>query len=99
MSSSPLFVVITHIVKPEHREIVLQHIKSKVLAVRQQRGCTQLLIFEDANDPNKIIAFQTWEKSEHWISHLQSEEAQELTEMVKSFEVGFSIEKMTLCNI
>ncbi len=99
MRSSQLSVIITQIVKPECRDLILQNLEAKASLVRQQKGCVQLLILEDADDPCKIVALQTWESPECWRAHLQTQEARELTELVKTSTTGFSFEKMFLHNI
>ncbi len=99
MRSSRLSVIITHIAKPECRDLIVQNFESKVSLIRQQKGCIQLSIFEDADDPYKLIAFQIWESPEDWRAHLQTQAARELTELVKTSATSFSIEKMVLHNI
>ncbi len=99
MHTSQLSVILTLTAKPEHRDLITQHVDSKVSAIRQQKGCVQLFIFTDADNPLKLVAFQTWENQECWRAHLQSQAARELAEIVESLGASFSIEKMTFHNI
>ncbi len=99
MSSDQLYVIITHTLIPEKRDFYVQEIENKLSLIRQQAGCVQLSIYEDTENPNKIIAYQIWETPEHWRAHLQSTVAKELTALGSSTTTGFTIEKMVLHNI
>ncbi len=99
MSTGQISVILTHTVKPETRHSFLQEIEKKVSIIRQHEGCIQLTVYEDTDDPNKIIAFQTWKSQAHWLTHLQSNIGLELTALANSTTTKFSLEKLILQNI
>ncbi len=99
MSSSQLFVLITHEIKPEKLDFFLHMLANKVSVVRHHEGCELLSIYEGVENPNKVIAFQVWETQAHWLSHIQSSAAKELTMIGSEVTTAFSIEKLVLHDI
>ncbi len=99
MSSTQLSIILRITIKPEHRELFLQEMKEKIPLIRQQDGCIQVFLYEDANTPNKFVAFHAWEAEDLWRNHFQSRVGTDLIMLGDSISTEFSMEKILLRNI
>ncbi len=99
MSSAQLSVIIRFSIKPEQRDFFLQEIKKAIPPIRQQEGCLQVFLHENADKPNNFIVLHTWASQEHWRAHLHSPVAGELALLGNSITTDFSMEKMQLQNM
>ncbi len=98
MSSKQLSFILRVTIKPEQREHFLQEMTRAMPLIRQQEGCLQAFLYEDANKPNKFIAIQTWASQEHLHTHIQSDIGGQVILLINT-AIESSVEKIQLNNM
>lgn len=67
-----IIVTVTGRVKPEFRDIFLDHMDDLALIVRGEEGCILYQQNISATDKNLLFLYEEWESREQWLTHMSS---------------------------
>ncbi len=90
-----LTIVAKIMIQPEKVEFVKGEMLKLIPPTREEKGCIFYNLHQDNNEPSHMIWVESWETTEDWQAHNNSEHIASYRQATGEFVVGREIMQMT----
>ncbi len=88
--------IVAHIeAKKEHINFVKEELLKLIEPTKREKGCLEYRLQQDNQNLEKFLFFESWESTELWQKHMESEHLKNLVKNTEGTLVSLEIQQMS----